>query len=129
MAPLARSSEIVATLDFEGRTPRSDEGLENLAVAMARCLPAVEPIEGPGPVDPAGWADYLRQPLAQASGLLSEIDHHSGERSLSVETKARAMRLYEVLFRRINRVGWILCNVAVCERMPSTRSTKAGGRE
>lgn len=120
--------KIKTILDFEGRTPRDDEGLEDLATVMVRRLPGLEPIQTPsGPVDPAGWAEYLRQPLAQASGLLGAIDGHIEGRGVSTKKKAEAMKTYDTLFRRIARVGWIFCHMAGLER-DARRMVYKGGR-
>ncbi len=104
-------------LGFSGRTPRSDQGLENLAGVMVRRLARLEPIGTPaGKVDPAGWAEYLRQPLAQTSGLLDEIGSHSKDKTLSVKKKAEAMKTYDRLFRRVARIGWIFCHLGGIEK-------------
>ncbi len=120
--------EIAKILDFEGRTPRSDEGLEDLATVMVRRLPVLKPIPTPGgSVDPAGWAQYLRQPLAQVSGLLGEIDGNIEKRSLSTEKKAEAMKTFDTFFRRVARVGWIFCHLAGQER-DARKLVYKGGR-
>ncbi len=104
-------------LPFKGRTPRSDEGLEDLAKLMVRRLADRKPIQTPGgPVDPAGWAEYLREPLAKASGLLGEIDGYHEGKSLSAKQKAEAMKSYDKLFRRVARVGWIFCHLGGIEK-------------
>ncbi len=119
--------KIAKVLGFEGRTPRSDEGLEDLATIMVRRLPALKPIEAPGgPVDPAGWAEYLRQPLKQTSGLLGAIDRHIEHRILSTQEKAEAMTIYDKLFRRIARVGSIFCHLAGEERDARSLVYKGG---
>ena len=56
------TEKVKRLLGFSGRTPRSDQGLEDLATVMVRRLAELEPLRTPaGKVDPAGWADYLRQ--------------------------------------------------------------------
>ncbi len=123
MAP----EKIKRILGFQGRTPRSDEGLEDLATVMVRRLSQLEPIQAPaGPVDPAGWAEYLRQPLAQASGLLGEIDGHVEDQSASVKKKAAALKTYDTLFRRIARVGWIFCHLGGIEKSARKLVYKGG---
>ena len=109
--------EIEKLLRFKGRTPRSDEPLEDLATIMVRELPKLKPFQTPaGPVDPAHWAEYLRQPLEHASGLLGEIDRCIERRILCTEQKAKAMKVYDTLFRRIARIGWIFCYMGGRER-------------
>ena len=115
-------------LGFQGRTPRSDQGLEDLADTMVQRLAHQDPIKTPaGSVDPAGWAEYLRQPLAQVSGLLDEIGSHSEGRTLSVKKKAEAMKIYDRLFRRVARIGWIFCHLGGIERH-ARRLVYKGGR-
>ncbi len=114
-------------LGFSGRTPRSDQGLEDLATAMVRHLAELESIQTPaGKVDPAGWADYLRQPLAQASGLLDEIGSHSEGKALSVQKKAEALKTYDQLFRRVARIGWIFCHLGGIEKTARHMVYKGG---
>ncbi len=115
-------------LPFKGRTPRSDEALEDLAIRMVRGLSKLEPVQTPGgPVDPAGWADYLREPLEQASGLLGEVDHYVERRRESVQEKTEATREYDLLFRRVARVGWIFCHLAGIEKT-ARKIVYKGGR-
>ncbi len=111
------ADEIEKHLGFKGRTPRNDEGLEDLAIVMVRYLPTLAPFEAPtGTIAPADWAEYLRKPLAHASGLLGEIDHHTERRILCAEKKAEAMTVYDTLFRRIAAIGRIFCRMAGRER-------------
>ncbi len=113
---------------FKGRTPRSDQGLEDLAQLMVRRLADRKPIRTPGgPVDPAGWADYLREPLAQVSGLLDEMGGHSEDKTLSAKRKAAAMKDYDKLFRRVARIGWIFCHLGGIEKT-ARRMVYRGGR-
>ncbi len=115
-------------LDFQGRTPRSNEGLEDLATAMVRHLPLLPPIETPaGKIDPSGWADYLREPLAQVSGLLGEIDGYTEKRILGTQKKSEAMKSFDRLFRRIARIGWIFCHLGGIER-EARKMVYKGGR-
>ena len=104
-------------LGGEGRTPRSDEGLENLATAMVRGLNVMEPMPTPGgdSVDPASWAKYLSEPLDQVSDLLIHMDVYGGGASAMVEEKGEAAKSYFKLFRRAARVGWIFCHMADLE--------------
>ncbi len=121
--------DIKELFHFKGRTPRSDEGLEDLATVMVRYLPTLKPIETPsGPIDPAVWAEYLRSPLEHASGLLAEIDHYTERRILSAEKKAEAMKVYDTLFRRVAGIGRICCLMAA-RKMPARWSIEAAGRE
>ncbi len=122
------TEEIEKLLGFKGRTPRSDEGLEDLAIVMVRSLPTVAPFETPtGPTDPAAWAEYLRPPLAHVSGLLSEIDTYTERRILSTEKKAEAMKVYDTLFRRIATIGRIFCRMGGHER-DARKLVYRGGR-
>ncbi len=119
--------EIEKTLRFKGRTPRSDEGLEDLATVMVRRLPEIKPFETPaGTVDPAKWADYLRQPLEKVSGLLGEIGRYTERRILSTEKKAEAMKSYDTLFRRVARIGWIFCHLGGLEKTARKLVYKGG---
>jgi hypothetical protein len=104
-------------LGGEGRTPRSDEGLENLATGMVRRLEVLKPIPTPGggSVDPAAWAEYLSEPLDRVSDLLIDMDVYGGGASAMVEKKGEAMKSYLKLFRQTARVGWIFCHMADLE--------------
>ncbi len=104
-------------LGGKGRTPRSDDGLENLATAMVRRLEVLKPIPTPGggSVDPAGWAKYLSEPLERVTDLLIHMDVYGGGASAMVEKKGEAMKSYFKLFRRAARVGWIFCHMAGLE--------------
>ncbi len=114
-------------IPFKGRTPRTDEALEDLAKLMVRRLADRKPIEIPGgSVDPAGWADYLREPLARASSLLGEVDGYSEKKSRSVKQKAAAMKSYDKLSRRVARVGWIFCHLAGIEKSARHMVYKGG---
>ncbi len=113
---------------FKGRTPCSDQALEDLATLMVRRLAGQKPIQTPGgEVDPAGWAEYLREPLGKASGLLGEDDGHSEDTTLSVQRKAEAMKTYDKLFRRVARIAWIFCHLGGIERT-ARRLVYKGGR-
>ena len=114
-------------LPFKGRTPRSDEALEDLATLMVRRLAEQKPSQTPaGPIDPTGWADYLSEPLKRASGLLGEIDGHREDRSVSAKQKAEAMRTFDTLFRRVARVGWIFCHLGGIEKTARKLVYKGG---
>ncbi len=78
-------------------------------------------------VDPAGWVEYLREPLAKVSGLQGEIDGYSEDQSLSVQQKAEAMKSYDKLFRRFGRIGWIFCHLGGIER-DARKLVYKGGR-
>ncbi len=120
--------DVEELLGFKGRTPRSDEGVERLATAMVRSLPTLTPIETPaGPIDPASWAEYLRQPLEQTSGLLGEIDRYTERRILSAEKKAEAMKAYDTLFRRVAGIARILCRMGGLEK-DARKLVYQGGR-
>ncbi len=50
-----------------------------------------------------------------------------GERSLSTEKKAEAMKTLDTFFRRVARVGWIFCHLAGRER-DARKLVYKGGR-
>ena len=101
-------------LGGQGRTPRSDEGLENLATAMVRGLQVKEPIPTAAgdTVEPAKWAKFVNEPLTRVSELLITIDVYGGSTSAMVEKKGKVMQSYRKLFRRVSRLGWIFCDMA-----------------
>ncbi len=108
--------EVKQVVDYKGRTPRSDEGLEDLAIALVRGLIDQEPLPSPaGPIDLAGWARYLQEPLLQTSGLLDDLGEALEDRSLSAEKKKQAMTIYDKLFRRVAGVGRLFYRMAGLE--------------
>ena len=97
---------------------------------MVRGLGARKPIETPGgPVDPAGWAKYLSEPLERTTDLLIDMDVYSGSVSASVKRKAEAMKSYFKLSRRAASVGRIFCNMAGLERRARELVYKGGRTE
>ena len=97
-------------LRYKGRTPRSREGLQDLAGVMVSFLPIAAPPRvkaGPTP-DPAQWAEYLRPALVEFKDLVRRLKRHENRQHDAVGKRDEALADFDRMYSRMVRLVKVL---------------------